>query len=176
MPAWGPHSVEPTAVRQNGGRNNVHELGIVYHIIRDVEDVAQDNGILHVSSVTLSLGEVSGVVPELLSDAWVWAAAKHPVVAGAELVLEPVPAITYCEACGQTYATVEHGKICPHCGSERTYLVQGQEVMIKQIETPDEECQADSDDEYATGGAPVMHGSESPDAVDAAHPMRIDNC
>ena len=176
MPAWGPHSVEPTAVRQNGGRNNVHELGIVYHIIRDVEDVARENGILHVTSVTLSLGEVSGVVPEFLSDAWTWAAAKHPVVTGAELVLEPVAAVTYCEACGQTYPTVEHGKICPHCGSDRTYLVQGQEVMIKQIETPDEECGADADGEYATGGAPVMHGSveQGLDAVDAAHPMRID--
>ena len=74
----------------------MHELGIVYHIIRDVEDVARENGILHVTSVTLSLGEVSGVVPEFLSDAWTWAAAKHLVVTGAELVLEPVAAVTYC--------------------------------------------------------------------------------
>ena len=155
----------------------MHELGIVYHIIRDVEDVAHDNGIVHVTSVTLSLGEVSGVVPELLSDAWTWACAKHPVVADAELVIEPVPAVTYCEACGQTYATVKHGKTCPHCGSGHTYLIQGQEVMIKQIETPDEEGSADADDAYDTGGAPVMHGSgpQAPDAVDAAHPMRIDS-
>ena len=40
----------------------MHELGIVYHIIRDVENVARANGVSHVSSVTLLLGEVSGVV------------------------------------------------------------------------------------------------------------------
>ena len=48
----------------------MHELGIVYHIIRDVENVARANGVRHVSSVTLLLGEVSGVVPDLLLDAW----------------------------------------------------------------------------------------------------------
>ena len=52
----------------------MHELGIVYHIIRDVENVARANGVSRVSSVTLLLGEVSGVVPDLLLDAWRWAA------------------------------------------------------------------------------------------------------
>ena len=44
----------------------MHELGIVYHIIRDVENVARAHGVRRVSSVTLLLGEVSGVVPDLL--------------------------------------------------------------------------------------------------------------
>lgn len=117
----------------------MHELGIVYHIIRDVENVARANGVSRVSSVTLLLGEVSGVVPDLLLDAWRWAADKKPITQGAELIVEPVEAVTHCEACGRDYATVEHGKTCPHCGSGETYLLQGQEVMIKQIETPDED-------------------------------------
>ena len=56
----------------------MHELGIVYHIIRDVENVARAHGVRRVSSVTLLLGEVSGVVPDLLLDAWRWAADKNP--------------------------------------------------------------------------------------------------
>ena len=40
----------------------------------------------------------------------------------------------YCEDCRKTYPTVEHGKICPHCGSEHTYLLQGSEFNIKEIE------------------------------------------
>ena len=51
----------------------MHELGIVFHIIRTVEDACRDNAILRVSSVTLQLGEVSGVVPHYLEDAWRWA-------------------------------------------------------------------------------------------------------
>ena len=98
----------------------MHELGIVYHIIRDVENVARANGVRRVSSVTLLLGEVSGVVPDLLLDAWRWAADKKSIT-------------------------------------------QGQEVMIKQIETPDE------DPADAAPGGP----SDAPDAVDAANPLHI---
>ena len=141
----------------------MHELGIVYHIIRDVENVARANGVRRVSSVTLLLGEVSGVVPDLLLDAWRWAADKKPITEGAELIVEPVEAVTHCEVCGRDYATVGHGKICPHCGSGDTYLLQGQEVMIKQIETPDEEPTE------ASLSEPV----DAPDAVDAAHPLHI---
>ena len=144
----------------------MHELGIVYYIIRDVENVARANGVSRVSSVTLLLGEVSGVVPDLLLDAWRWAADKKPVTQGAELVVEPVEAVTHCEACGRNYATVKHGKTCPHCGSGETYLLQGQEVMIKQIETPDEDPANTESDVLA---APA----DTPDAVDAANPLYI---
>ncbi|MFR7670792.1 MAG: hydrogenase maturation nickel metallochaperone HypA [Collinsella sp.] len=84
----------------------------MYHIIRDVENVARAHGVRRVSSVTLLLGEVSGVVPDLLLDAWRWAADKA-YRAGAELIVEPVEAVTHCEACGRDHATVEHGKTCP---------------------------------------------------------------
>ena len=144
----------------------MHELGIVYHIIRDVENVARANGAGHVSSVTLLLGEVSGVVPDLLLDAWRWAADKKPITEGAELVVEPVEAVTHCEACGRNYGTVEHGKTCPHCGSGETYLLQGQEVMIKQIETPDE-------DPAGTEPDGLTAPADTPDAVDAANPLHI---
>ena len=144
----------------------LHELGIVYHIIRDVENVARANGVRRVSSVTLLLGEVSGVVPDLLLDAWRWAADKKSVTQGAELIVEHVEAVTHCEACGHDYGTVEHGKTCPHCGSGETYLLQGQEVMIKQIETPDE----DPGDVEPDGLAASV---DAPDAVDAANPLHI---
>lgn len=144
----------------------MHELGIVYHIIRDVENVARANGVSRISSVTLLLGEVSGVVPDLLLDAWRWAADKKSITEGAELIVEPVAAVTHCASCGRDYATVEHGKTCPHCGGGETYLLQGQEVMIKQIEIPDE-GPADAD-----SGEPAAP-ADTPDAVDAANPLHI---
>lgn len=144
----------------------MHELGIVYHIIRDVENVARAHGVRRVSSVTLLLGEVSGVVPDLLLDAWRWAADKKPITEGSELIVESVEAVTHCGACGRDYATVEHGKTCPYCGSGETYLLQGQEVMIKQIETPDE------DPADAASGGPTAP-ADTPDAVDAANPLHI---
>ena len=156
----------------------MHELGIVFHIIKTVEDACRDNAILRVSSVTLQLGEVSGVVPHYLEDAWRWASSKNPLVAGSELRVEEIPAVTYCEDCKKTYETVAHGKTCPHCGSSRTYLVQGQEVMVKEIETPDEQLSRnDVGKEYADDATSLGHDAPcgAPlDPVDAANPLIIE--
>ena len=40
--------------------------------------------------------------------------------------------------CKAQYETVVHGKICPYCQSERTYLIQGNEAQIKEIVVEDE--------------------------------------
>lgn len=112
----------------------MHELGIVFHIIKSVERVAAENELEKVSAVVLELGEVSGVVPDYLTDCWKWAAAKSELVRGSELKIETLPAVTHCDNCGKNYPTVVHGKICPHCQSEKTWLLTGNEVSIKEIE------------------------------------------
>lgn len=38
----------------------MHELGIVFHIINEIEDVGEENELKTVSSVTVEIGEVSG--------------------------------------------------------------------------------------------------------------------
>lgn len=112
----------------------MHELGIVFHIIETIEDVAKEQELTKVSSVTVQVGEVSTVIPEYLIDCWKWAVKKTEILKDSELIHEPIEAITYCEDCGKTYRTVDFGKICPYCKSENTYLVVGNEVQIKEIE------------------------------------------
>ncbi len=82
------------------------------------------NGVRGVSSVTLLLGEVSGVVPDLLLDAWHWAADKKSITEGAELIVDPVEAVTHCEASAATTRRSSTGRTCPHCGSGETYLLR----------------------------------------------------
>ncbi|MDE6722583.1 MAG: hydrogenase maturation nickel metallochaperone HypA [Eubacterium sp.] len=112
----------------------MHELGIVFHIIKSVEDVAAQNKLKKVNSVTIQLGEVSGVLHNYLDDCWNWACTKKELMNGAKLIIEVIPAVTYCEDCKSTYNTVEHGKTCPNCKSESTYLISGNEINIKEIE------------------------------------------
>ena len=111
----------------------MHELGVVFYVIRDVKKVAEDNDVKRVDTVTLEIGEVSGVVHDLLTDCWNWAVKKEPVMSEAKLNIETIPAVTYCEDCGAEYETVKYAKICPHCGSEHTYLLRGNEFNIKEI-------------------------------------------
>ena len=83
----------------------MHELGIVFYIIRDVKQAA----------------------------CWRWAADKEAMLKGCELKILPIPAVTHCDGCGKDYPTVANGKTCPHCGSTDTWLLRGNEVEIKEI-------------------------------------------
>lgn len=112
----------------------MHELGIVFHIIKQVEEVGEENGVSLVSSVTLEIGQVSGVLHDYLDDCWNWACSKSKLMNGAKLIIDEIPAVTYCEDCGEKYSTVEYGKTCPKCSSNNTYLLNGNEIMIKEIE------------------------------------------
>lgn len=112
----------------------MHELGVTFNVCDTVEKVATENAAANIRKVILELGEVSTVIPEYLTDCWKWAIKKRPLLTDCELIIERLPAITYCEDCKQTYPTVEYGKICPHCHSEHTYLLQGNEFNIKEIE------------------------------------------
>ena len=114
----------------------MHELGIVFYIIRDVKKVAEENALKRVVSVVMDIGEVSTIVPEYLTDCWRWAADKEEILKGCQLEINTIPAVTHCDDCGKEYPTVAHGKICPHCGSTRTWLLHGREVEIKEIIVP----------------------------------------
>ncbi|MBQ7161801.1 MAG: hydrogenase maturation nickel metallochaperone HypA [Clostridia bacterium] len=135
----------------------MHELGIVQHVIRTLGDVAEENGVKRIGSVTLEVGEVSGVVIEQLVDCWNYFRERDPLVAGAELLVETIPAVTFCTACKGEYETVRYGKTCPLCGSPETYLLRGNEFSIKQIEAElfsdgEESAEEGQTGETSTGG------------------------
>lgn len=113
----------------------MHELGVVFHVIKKVEEVARENNITEIQSVTLEIGEVSTVIEDYLRKCWKWSVEKKSeLLKDTELIVEKIPAVTFCEDCEKTYSTVEFGKKCPHCSSVNTYLLQGNEFNIKEIE------------------------------------------
>lgn len=112
----------------------MHELGIVMQVLDQVEKVAEQNDVKKVTKLTLEVGEVSSVVPDLFKDCFEWAKKRTERLKECLLDLVVLQAITYCRACDSTYSTTEYGKKCPSCGSEDTYLVTGNEIKIKDIE------------------------------------------
>lgn len=111
----------------------MHEMGTVMYVIRTVNEVCRQNELKKVASVTLQVGEVSGILPDYLTDFWKWAVSREPLMKEAELHIEPIEAVTRCGDCGQTYATIKYAKICPYCQSENTWLETGNEYLIKEI-------------------------------------------
>ncbi len=112
----------------------MHELGIVTHVMQTLTDIAAENEVTHIGSVTLEVGEVSGVINDIVRDCWDYMCRKRPLFTDCKLVLEVLPAVTICGSCGKTYPTIQYGRTCPHCGSGETWLLTGNECTIKEIE------------------------------------------
>jgi len=112
----------------------MHELGVVFAAMGTIEDVARENELTRISSVTMCLGEVSGILEDYFVDCWKWAQQKSDLLRDSTLEVEQIKAVTVCNACGHTYETVRYGRTCPNCGSDQTVLLRGNECEIKQIE------------------------------------------
>ena len=112
----------------------MHELGVVFHVIDEIQDLAKHNDVKHVNSVTLQIGTVTGIIPSYLEDCWKWAVSKQENMTECKLNIEKIEAITHCEDCNKDYNTIVYGKKCPYCQSDNTYLLQGNEFMIKEME------------------------------------------
>lgn len=69
----------------------MHELGVLRHVIRTVEGVAQKNAIPRILYVTLEVGEASGFVPRYLEKLFPIAAEFATVTRDAQLRLVMVP-------------------------------------------------------------------------------------
>lgn len=117
----------------------MHELGIVMHVAKVLDAAAEENHITKIGSVTLEIGEVSGIMLDYFEDCWDYFKVKRLILKESILKLETIPAKTFCEDCRKVYPTVQYGKICPYCQSEHTYLLQGNECNIKEIEAETEE-------------------------------------
>lgn len=112
----------------------MHELGTIIYVIDTVEKLAVEHELKEVGSITLEVGEVSGIVPAYLEDFWLYARKRSQLLKDTDLKIETLKAVTFCENCENTYSTVDYGKTCPYCKSGSTYLLTGNEYIIKEIE------------------------------------------
>lgn len=77
----------------------MHELGIVLHVIDQVEELARENNVSKVTRLTLEVGEVSSIVPSYFSDCFEWAKKKTEYLKDAELEMIILEGISYCKDC-----------------------------------------------------------------------------
>lgn len=112
----------------------MHEMGIIVHLVKTLEETAKEQNIPKIYRVCLQVGEVSGIMTDYFTDCWNYFCRRRPVLEEAKLELETIEAVTYCDHCQRTYPTVTYGRECPYCHSGETWLVKGNECIIKEIE------------------------------------------
>ncbi len=122
----------------------MHEMGIVLHLAKTLDETAAEEHLARIGSVTLQVGEVSGILTDYFQECWDYFKVRHPVLKDSELILETIPAVTWCDNCKRTYETVKYGRECPYCHSGETWLLRGNECIIKEIEAEEAPDEAES--------------------------------
>jgi hydrogenase nickel incorporation protein HypA/HybF len=109
----------------------MHEYSIVQSLIERVDAEAKSRGAAGVHRLSIRIGELSGVDPELLATAYQMF-RERTVCERAELDLTIVAARWTCERCGQS---IGPGSLlrCGVCGRPAR-LTEGDEIMLDRIE------------------------------------------
>ncbi len=117
----------------------MHELSIAASIVESVTESASAYPGARVKEVRLRVGALASVVEDSLQFCWELATEGTPL-AGAALVINTLPVVVHCDACGadSVIAGVQSFR-CPRCGEIAADLRQGRELEIESIELDEPE-------------------------------------
>ncbi|HXC64401.1 MAG TPA: hydrogenase maturation nickel metallochaperone HypA [bacterium] len=107
----------------------MHEMSLAVALLERVLAEAGKGGLRSVSQVTVELGSLQAIEPDLLSEAF-RAAALNSVAEGARLDLQLRPAEASCRSCGQGFQPSYQDYVCPHCGQADVKILRGKEMFL----------------------------------------------
>jgi hydrogenase nickel incorporation protein HypA/HybF len=110
----------------------MHELGVVLEIFDLIEEIMEEQNLKKVSSITVEVGELSGILPDYFKECW-GVARQGGVFNDTELKLQFVPAVALC-TCGEKYEMTSNSRVCPKCHHTDYQVVKGREFMVLSIE------------------------------------------
>lgn len=110
----------------------MHELGIVIEIFELLDEITVEQNLSRINSVTIKVGELSGVIPSYFEECWK-AAGLGSEMENTALIIENIPAVAKC-SCGEEYEMTKHSRICPKCNKTDYEIISGKEFVIEQIE------------------------------------------
>ena len=111
----------------------MHELSVCMSLLEQVSALASERSAKNVVKIELDIGPLSGVEAELLRNAYPIAAADT-IAESAELVIHEVDIVVRCSDCDAETAAVPNRLVCGSCGSIRTQVVSGDEMILKRLE------------------------------------------
>jgi hydrogenase nickel incorporation protein HypA/HybF len=127
----------------------MHEFSIATSLLQIITEEARPFKGARVRTVRLRIGTLSGILPDALRFAFE-IITEGTVAEGAALVIEEVPMIVSCRACGKVSAPDDPFILCPGCGSGDADIKGGRELEIESMEIEDMEGE---DQETCKGAA-----------------------
>jgi hydrogenase nickel incorporation protein HypA/HybF len=110
----------------------MRELSWCATLLRRIERECQGGGAVRIAAIRLRIGECAGVDPRRFSGVF-QALARGTIAQGAVLRIERVALEGHCERCASRFAVVDYRFACPCCGSARTRVVAGDEIVLESL-------------------------------------------
>lgn len=110
----------------------MHELGIVYEVIKIVDAFVKENEITHVDKIVLEIGQLSQAIPRFIEECFP-AAVDETDYEDTRLEIVIMPANGKCQGCHEVFNIVEHRRVCPSCGINEYEMISGDEFNIKEV-------------------------------------------
>ncbi len=111
----------------------MHELSICEAVLQQALTIARSNNGSSVLSITLRIGPLSGVEPELLR-------AAFPLVAhgtrceAAQIDIQTIPVVVRCNHCSTVSEVSPNRLVCASCGAWQVTLMSGDDMLLESVE------------------------------------------
>ena len=110
----------------------MHEMSIAMNVVTIATDIARENNAAKINSIELSVGVLSGVVPDALEFCFS-SACKGTPAENATLKLDIILADAQCESCGFKFQAKEMVSQCPKCKEMVFQISGGRELKVAAI-------------------------------------------
>jgi hydrogenase nickel incorporation protein HypA/HybF len=111
----------------------MHEWSVMASALEIALEQTRRQGASRIHSITLRIGELSGVVPEALTFAFESVIAGTPAE-GAHLIVEAVPILCRCPRCAEEFHPADVIYECPSCGQISADVRCGRELELASLE------------------------------------------
>lgn len=111
----------------------MHEIGILYSAAETAVHYADRFDLEEVNYISLELGELAGVLPDVFTQYFDYVKQQFPKLAKAELRMKMVPGEALCGECGCMYNVMKHEGKCPRCLSSEKTVLSGRDVRLISI-------------------------------------------
>jgi len=111
----------------------VHEWSLAVALVGEAEAQARSRGAVRVHEVTVTVGTLTGIVPDLLARAYE-VARQGSLLDGVPLRIIVEECRAFCPACGEEKRVEDILPICPDCGGTGLDIVKGEGIALTQMD------------------------------------------
>lgn len=111
----------------------MHEAALTQGLVKILLREAERHQVRSIKRVWLKVGRMKAIEPQALIFCF-GAFTEGTLAEGAELIIDPVPAMASCHGCGSDFEVIKFHFQCPRCQSRDVTLIQGDELYIESFD------------------------------------------